>query len=287
MAARLTVCLSFDVDTVSIWLGADNATAVSRGEFGAVAVPRILDLLGRRGLQATFFVPGLTTEVYPDVTRSIVDAGHELAHHGWRHESPARLDGEGERAVLEKGIEILESLTGTAPVGWRSPAWYTSERSIPLLIEHGFLYDSSMMGHDVRPYFARVGDRWGTDIGFEFGTTTGLVEMPVHWSLDDFPYFEYLPPRGGGMRPVSDLEEVWMGDFEWAYEHEPGGVLTLTMHPQVIGRGHRLLALERMVDRMRDRDGVEFTTMEAAARAWKAAQDVQPGQPELETSRPG
>jgi len=268
---RLTVCLSFDVDTVSLWLGSEDATAVSRGEFGAVAVPRILDLLDRFDAPATFFVPGTTAEVYPDVVREIVARGHELGHHGWRHESPARLTEDEERVVLVKGLEVLASVTGVTPSGWRSPAWYTSPHSIPLLIEHGFAYDSSMMGHDVSPYYARVGDRWGKDIGWIPGTPTHLVELPVHWSLDDFPTFEYVPPRGGGLQPASALEEVWRGDLRWAHENAPGGVLTFTMHPQVIGRGHRMLMLERFVAHAAGLDGVVFSTMADAAAAWRAA----------------
>jgi peptidoglycan/xylan/chitin deacetylase (PgdA/CDA1 family) len=269
---RLTVCLSFDVDTVSLWLGTDDHTAMSRGEFGAVAVPRILDLLATHGAAATFFVPGLTAETYPAVVKSIIDAGHEIGHHGWRHENPARLDPDGERAALARGLEVLRETVGVTPRGWRSPGWYTTAHSLPLLIEHDFVYDSSLMGHDVEPYWAPIGGRWSREAGYEPGEASGLVELPIHWSLDDFPYFEYIPPRGGGLNPASVVEEIWRDDFDWAYANAPGGVMTITMHPQVIGRGHRLAMLDRLMRHMAGHDGVAFSTMLDAACRWAERQ---------------
>ena len=267
----MTVCLSFDVDTVSIWLGAEDATAFSRGEFGVVGTERLLDLLGERGLPGTFFVPGLTAQVYPDLVRRIAAEGHEIGHHGHHHESPARLDRDQEASVLEAGSAALEAVTGERPVGWRSPAWYVSKNSLELLHEAGFSYDSSLMGHDVRPYRCRLGDRWGKTEGVSFGEEIDLVELPVAWHLDDFPWFEYVPPRGGNMTPPSAVLEVWSGDFDFAYRSEPGGVLTVTMHPQVIGRGHRMLMLERFLDHVQAHDDVEFTTLATAADAYRAA----------------
>ncbi|MFN0092235.1 MAG: polysaccharide deacetylase family protein [Acidimicrobiales bacterium] len=271
MAARLSVCLSFDFDSMSVWLGSDNATAVSRGEFGAVAVPRILSLLERYDAPATFFVPGFTALAYPDLVRRIRDAGHELGHHGVHHESPSRLSEEDERAVLERGVEILREVAGVTPRGWRAPAWKPSASSLRLLVEAGFLYDSSLMSGDFLAYYARVDDRWSRAEGLTFGRPSPLVELPVYWGLDDFPYFEYLPPNGGGLKAPSEVLAVWEGDFDYAYQHCPGGVFTLTMHPQVIGRGHRLLMLERFVERARALDDVVFVRMGDYAAAWAAA----------------
>lgn len=267
----LTVCLTFDFDAMSPWLRTNNPSAISRGEFGAVAVPRILDLLAGRHIRATFFVPGHTALTYSALVKEIAAAGHEIGHHGVMHENPIDLDRDAEERVLVRGIEILSDVTGARPAGWRSPAWAMSPNSIDLLCAHGFRYDSSLMGNDFTPYRVRRGDAWPDGEAYVFGAETDLVEMPVYWGLDDFPAFEFVPERrGGGMAAPSAVYEVWRGDFDYAYERAPGGVYTLTMHPQTIGRGHRLLMLERLVDEMRARDGVRFARLGDAAEEWRA-----------------
>src|SRR5688500_12189798 len=138
---RATVCLSFDFDAISIWLGSYGARSpsmISRGEFGVVGVERILRLLERRAIPATFFVPGHTAETYPETTRAIAAAGHEIGHHGYLHENPVGLDRDRERAVLLRGLEALDRVLGARPVGYRSPAWDNSPHTIELLLEHGF-----------------------------------------------------------------------------------------------------------------------------------------------------
>jgi peptidoglycan/xylan/chitin deacetylase (PgdA/CDA1 family) len=269
---RLTVCLTFDFDAMSAWVRrTDNPSAISRGEFGAVAVPRILDLLARYDARATFFTPGHTALAYPDLMTRIVSAGHEVAHHGWVHENPEDLSPEEEERVLIKGIEVLTEVTGARPVGWRSPGWSMSPRSLDLLLKHGFDYDSSLMGHDSALYRCRRGDRWGPDTPYVFGVPTSLVEVPVYWGLDDFPLFEFVPGRGGGGAAPSAVYEVWQGDLDYTYDNSPGGVVTLTMHPQSIGRGHRMLMLDRLLAHLRDRGGVAFERVDVVAREWAAA----------------
>jgi peptidoglycan/xylan/chitin deacetylase (PgdA/CDA1 family) len=273
--SRLTVCLSFDFDAVSVWLKSRNPSERSRGEFGAVAVPRILRMLRGRGIEATFFVPGHTAIVYPHLIHAILEDGHEIAHHGWLHENPVDLDESQERKALERGIEALEQAGAPRPTGWRSPAWAMSEASIPLLLEFGFAYDSSLMGHDFEPYYVRNGDVWSTDGSFSLGDPCNLVELPVYWGLDDFPAFEFVAGRNPGLRAPSAVLEIWQGDLDYAHRECPGGVYTLTMHPQVIGRGHRLLMLEQLLDHMQSLDGVRFDRMDATAEAWRRQQQTQ------------
>lgn len=269
---RLTVCLTFDFDAMSAWVRrTNNPSAISRGEFGAVAVPRILDLLARYDARATFFTPGHTALAYPELMARIVDAGHEVAHHGWVHENPEDLTPREEERVLLKGIEVLTKVTGSRPVGWRSPGWSMTPYSLELLLKHGFDYDSSLMGHDSALYRCRRGDRWGPDEPYVFGVPTRLVEVPVYWGLDDFPLFEFVPGRGGGGAAPSAVYEVWRGDLDYAYDNAPGGVVTLTMHPQSIGRGHRMLMLDRLLAHLRDRGGVAFERVDVVAREWAAA----------------
>ena len=273
---RATVCLTFDFDAISLWLGSYDARSpsmISRGEFGVVGVERILRLLGRRAIPATFFVPGHTAETYPETTRAIAAAGHEIGHHGYLHENPVRLDRERERAVLVRGLEALDRVLGVRPVGYRSPAWDNSPQTIELLLELGFRYESSLMGNDFAPYWCRVGDEAPDDGPYLFGREVDLVELPVSWILDDFPHFEYVG-MGHLVRPglsaPSKVEEIWRGEFDFMYRDVPGGVFTLTMHPQVIGRGHRMLLLERFVDYLAGHEGVRFSTMADAAEAFRS-----------------
>ena len=274
-----TVCLTFDFDAISLWIGPMGATSpsmISRGEFGVVGVERILRLLARDGIPAipaTFFVTGHTAETYPGAVQAIVDAGHEIGHHGYLHENPVGLASkEDERRVLERGLEALDRTVGVRPAGYRSPAWDNSPHTIELLLEYGFRYESSLMGHDFVPYWCRVGDRIQDDGPYLFGREVDLVEMPVSWILDDFPHFEYV--RLGnrlspGLSAASKVEEIWRGEFDFMVRDVPGGVFTLTMHPQVIGRGHRMLMLERLIAHMQAQPTVRFTTLGEAAESFR------------------
>lgn len=271
---RLTCCITFDFDAMSSWVGSmksNNPSMVSRGQFGAVAVPRLLDLLDAHKVPATFAVPGHTAYAYPKIVERIVERGHEIAHHGWVHENPASFDEAGERRVLEKGLEALQRVAGVRPRGYRSPAWDLSPRSIDLLREYGFAYESSCMGHDFHPYYLRSGDTWSLDGPYHFGQTVDLVEMPVTWMLDDFPPSEFVLGMNTGLMAPSAIEENWRGDFDYAYRHCPGGAYILTLHPQTIGRGNRLLMLERLLAHFAAHDGVVFEPMGEYFARWKAA----------------
>ncbi len=271
--ARLSCCITFDFDGMSSWIGSmksNNPSMISRGQFGAVAVPRLLDLLDNFRIKATFAVPGHTAYAYPKLVERIRDQGHELAHHGWVHENPAAFDADGERRVLEKGLEALERVAGVKPTGYRSPAWDLSPRSIDLLREYGFLYESSCMGHDFYPYYLRSGDRWSLDTAYHFGDTVDLVEMPVTWMLDDFPPAEFILGMNTGLQAPSLIEENWRADFDYAYRSCPGGVFILTMHPQTIARGRYFLMLERLLAYFARHPGVIFETMGDYAARWRA-----------------
>ncbi len=276
--SKMTVCLTFDVDGMSGWIGtlkAKNPSMVSRGEFTVVATPRILQLLKSKGLRGTFCIPGHTACAFPDLVRQIRDEGHEIAHHGWIHENPADFERAGEKEILEKGLEALQRVAGVRPLGYRSPAWDLSVSSLDLLKEAGFLYDSSCMGSDFTPYYLRTGDSWGTDTLYQFGQTTDLVELPVNWALDDFPAFETVVGLNGGYRPAPVIGAMWQDDFDFAVAACPGGIFTLTMHPEIIGRGSRIRMLERLIDHMRDTSDVVFSSMADYAAQWKAANDVE------------
>lgn len=267
-----TVCLTFDFDAVSLWISSfrqTSATPVSRGEYGAnVGLPRVLRLLQDKGVAATFFVPAHTAQSFPEQTRRILSEGHEIACHGLCHESPVGVTPDEEAQLLDASIVGLKSVLGAEfrPVGYRSPAWDLSNASVGILVERGFLYDSSMMADDFTPYLARKGDRVDEAL-FAPGETTSLVEMPVAWELDDFPYFTFTNrPLFGGMHDVDHVYSCWKAEFDYCARNLPDGVFTLTMHPQVIGRGPRIEMLSRLIDHMHATPGVSFSTMQNAAR---------------------
>jgi len=270
----LTCCITFDFDAMSSWVGtvkSQNPSMISRGQFGAVAVPRILDLLERYGVTAGFAIPGHTAYAFPRLVESICARGHEIVHHGWVHENPADFDEAGERRILEEGLRALERVAGVRPSGYRSPAWDFSPRTVDLLIEYGFLYDSSCMGDDFYPYYLRTGDQWSLDSAYRFGTTTELVEMPVTWGLDDFPVSEFVLGFNQGLQGPSAVEEMWRGDFDYACRNSHGGVFILTLHPQTTGRGNRMSMLERLLVHFSAQDNVVFDTMHNYASRWKTA----------------
>lgn len=267
MASHL-VCLSFDFDAISIWVarGETSPTPISRGEFAVVGVERILKLLDNENIQGTFFIPGQTVLTFPSVCGDIHSAGHEIAHHGFEHISPVNMNKDQELTTLRKGNEAIANITGERARGYRSPAWDLSPNSIELLLAEGFTYDSSMMAHDFLPYHARQGDQLDEDGVYRFGKPSGLLELPISWSLDDFPHFEYF--RGGGLRPATGVLENWIGDFDYMQKNADWGVLTYTCHPFVIGRGHRMLMLENLIHQLKEK-GASFVTAEQAIETFK------------------
>jgi peptidoglycan/xylan/chitin deacetylase (PgdA/CDA1 family) len=270
------ICLTFDFDAICVWpaIGMSSATPLSRGEFGArVAMPRILKILEREGIPATFFTPGHTVDTFPDLCREVRDAGHEFGHHGYFHEGPATLDEAGERDVLQRGLDAMDRNLGLVPSGYRSPSFDLSDHSTRLLQEFGFAYDSSMMAQDFEPYRCRVGDVLHADRAFEFGEEIDLVELPCSWSLDDFPQFEFAF-SGVGVLPGSAYPDLvrdrWLADLDFMVEEVPGGVFTMTFHPQTIGRGARIRILEAMIARGKEH-GARFLTAGDAVSEWAAA----------------
>jgi len=266
---RHLVCITFDFDAMSGFIarGMVSPTPISRGEFGVVAVPRILQLLNEHRVPASFFIPGHTLETYPRESRMVADAGCEIGHHGWTHRPPATLTREQEEEELTRANEQIRSLTGSYARGYRSPSWDLSAFSVELLLKHGFMYDSSMMGHDYLPYRVRRGDVIELEKPAAFGQPTKLIEMPISWSLDDFPHFEYLRTRETvqpGLQNANQVLDNWLNEFEYMKEAVDWGVLTYTFHPFVIGRGYRMRILEKLLRSLSD-GGAEFATMAAAA----------------------
>ena len=259
--ARCAVALSFDSDheTSTLREGSTSPGRLAQGEYGArVGVPRILDLLRRHELRATFFVPGVIAKLHPDEQRRVVAEGHEIGMHGWIHEGTSELTESSERDLMRRAFDTLSKVTGRTPVGIRVPSWDFSATTLPLIRELGLLYDSSLMADD-EPY-ELVDD----------GTPTGIVELPVEWIKDDAPYLNMN--RATAIRPYtapSAVHEIFRAEFEGALAE--GGLFLLTMHPHIIGHRSRIAMLDVLIRYMKGVPGVWFATHEEVARYCKAA----------------
>jgi len=249
--------LSFDVDAETPILVegrryADNAGVMSHQAYGPlVGVPRILDLLQEYRLPATFFVPGLTAERYPDAVEQILAAGHELGHHSYAHFSPIDQDEAAERSDFERALEALARFD-VEPRGFRCPSWEPQWRTPALVAEFGLEYDSSLMDADV-PYLLETpaGD---------------IVELPVHWSLDDWEQYAYLPrpPFKGPIESPQKVLDLWISELDAMRRH--GCLFVLTCHPFLSGRPHRVEVLRKLVEHALETNDVEFVEAREAAR---------------------
>jgi peptidoglycan-N-acetylglucosamine deacetylase len=266
------VTIGFDFDAMSGFIsrGLTSPTPISRGEFGPVALPRILDLLKKYRVASTWFIPGHTLETYPEHCKRVFDAGHEIGHHGWTHLPPNDMSREQEEAGLVRANEQIKRLSGRYARGYRSPSWDLSPHSVELMLKHGFFYESSMMGNDHMPYRVRLGDVIELDKPAVFGQPTRLIEMPVSWTLDDYPHFEFLRTKATilpGLMNANAVLENWINDFRYMKASTGWGILNYTFHPFVIGRGHRMMALEKLLRTLAE-EGAQFMKMEDAARLY-------------------
>lgn len=268
---RLTVALTFDGDSISDAVRrGDPPVKLSHGEFGArIGIPRILDLLEREAIPATWFMPGHTLETFPEATEAILGHGDELACHGWFHEDFSELKVDAQRDILTRSVDVVTRLTGAPPVGFRAPYWALAPRTLELVEEAGYLYDSSLMSGDYYLQRVRHGDRHSVADGTTWGHEGLLVEVPVYWALDDWPYFEPGSGRDGLSAP-SRVLEIWLAELRYAHEHAPGGLLTVTMHPECIGRGHRMAMVEEFIAEAKALPDVVFERLDTFVNRWLA-----------------
>jgi peptidoglycan/xylan/chitin deacetylase (PgdA/CDA1 family) len=249
--------LSFDVDAETPILVegrryAENAGVMSHQAYGPlVGVPRILDLLQEYELPATFFVPGVTAERYPGAVEQILAAGHEIGHHSYAHVSPFDQDEAAERSDFERALESLARF-GIEPKGFRCPSWEPTWRTPALVAEYGLAYDSSLMDADA-PYLLE--------------TSTGdIVELPVHWALDDWEQYAYLPrpPFKSPIESPQKVLDLWSSELDAMRRY--GCLFVLTCHPFLSGRPHRVEVLRRLIEHALETKDVEFVEAREAAR---------------------
>jgi peptidoglycan/xylan/chitin deacetylase (PgdA/CDA1 family) len=255
--AKVAVALSFDFDAETNTLRDSQSSPglLSQGEYSArTAIPRILTLLDKYRIPASFFVPAVTALLHPAEIKMIVGKSrHEIGLHGWIHERNSVLEEAEERELMKKSFDTLKEMTGKPPAGIRTPSWDFSLSTLKIIRELGLLYDSSLMADD-RPYEL-----------LENGQPTGVVELPVEWLLDDYPYFGF--DRYTSVRPhitPGEVFEIWAAEFDRAYQE--GTLFVLTMHPKYIGHRSRIAMLEKLIEYMLSRRNVWFATHEGIAR---------------------
>jgi peptidoglycan/xylan/chitin deacetylase (PgdA/CDA1 family) len=245
--ARVAVLLTFDDDTQSFLLrdGNSEPTALSAPDYGAqTGTPRLLEILDRHKVPATFFVTGVDSLIHPELVPSLLKSGrNEIGIHGWIHEYPPGLDSEAEEErLLDKAIARISSLTGKKPAGYRAPSWAFSPYTMGLIRKKGFLYDSSLQSSEV-PFRILTN-----------GQDTGVVELPIDWTLTETPYL-----GAEGHMPSPDLLfELYKQEFDGAYKE--GTTFILTLHPYLSGHRAPMQHLDDLISYMQSKPGVWFTT---------------------------
>ncbi|MCP2623130.1 polysaccharide deacetylase family protein [Mycolicibacterium smegmatis] len=265
--AAAVATLTFDVDAETPVLAegrhhADNLMTMSHQAYGPeVGVPRILDLLDDLGVGATFFIPGWVAEHRPHLAASVVERGHEVAHHSYSHRSPAGMTAAEERADFERALAVFDA-QGITVAGHRAAMWGATWQTPALVAEYGLSYDSSLMGDD-RPY------RIATPAG-------DIVELPVHWSLDDWEQYAYLPePHIGSVieSPVK-VEQMWRAELDGMRHYR--SLFNVCMHPFLSGRPGRMLALRRFIEYALECGDVTFARCGDVAAAVRRDPDLAP-----------
>lgn len=287
MAKNISVAFGIDVDAVGGWLGSyggeNSPDDISRGIFaGEVGVPRLLTLMQRNEIPATWFWPGHSIETFPEQFDQVVSAGFEIGAHGYSHENPIAMSREQETEILDYCLNLIEQRAGTRPTGYVAPWWEFSTITNELLLDRGITYDHSLMHRDFEPYYVRVGDSW-TKIDYDQpagswmkplvrGEETDLVEIPANWYLDDLPPMMFIKssPNSHGFVSPRDIEQLWRDQFDWMYREMDTAAFTMTVHPDVSGRPQVLLMLERLIEHINSHDGVRWVNFNTIAEDFKA-----------------
>src|ERR1039458_8306244 len=262
--ARVAVALSFDIDnsTVPLSRGTPGSEPMTTGQYSAFdGLPRILRLLDRQNVPASFFIPAVSAELNPEMIPAIQSKGpHEIGMHGWIHENLVDLNDKArEQQLLNQAIEVMTRMMGKKPVGFRAPSWALSPWTMKQVAAAGILYDSSLMSSD---------DAY--DVLLD-GQSTGVVELTIGRILDDYAY--YGGSSDGSMPSPEMVDRVYRDEFDVAYAE--GGLYVLTMHPHITGHRSRALWLEKLISYMKTKPGVWFATHEDVARYVKTAATVE------------
>ncbi|KAL8852324.1 MAG: hypothetical protein Q9221_002820 [Calogaya cf. arnoldii] len=276
---RALCCISVDIDAVAGWLGSyqgeDSTSDISRGLFaGTVGVRRLLKLFDKYKIKTTWFIPGHSLDTFREECEMVRDAGHEIGLHGYSHENPTRMNLEQQHAILDKTYNQLKDFCGKPPRGVVAPWWESSKEGAELMMKYGVEYDHNFTHHDCLPYYLRIGDSW-TPIDYdkhpshwmkplEPGRPTGLVEIPANWYLDDLPPMMFIKkaPNSHGWVNPRDVEDLWRDHFDYFYREYDDFCFPVTIHPDVSGHPHVIFMLERLIEYISSKEGVEWVKME-------------------------
>ncbi len=256
---RIAVMLAFDLDAETMWTtrgdgNADHITNLSRGTYGPKqGVPRILDMLDRQQVKATFFIPGVIAEQYPLVTKEIAARGHEIGFHGYFHEEFTTTTYEEEDATMRRAEKVIYDLTGQTMCGHRAPGGVIHDYSLKLFLEHGYIYSSNWRNSD-GPFLHQID-----------GKTVPLVELPKDSVFDDTAYDFYTDsaPERYELKSPREMFEIWKEEFDALAEE--GRMMNFVLHPQFMGRASRVQMLSDLIDYMRT-GGAWFETNKAVAQ---------------------
>jgi peptidoglycan/xylan/chitin deacetylase (PgdA/CDA1 family) len=246
--ADVAVAITFDVDAEAGWLGESptyetRLTTLSEARYGIVrGLPRLEAILDKHGIPATFYIPGDTAERHSKALQFLRESRHEIAHHGHMHLRSDKVSVEAQRDEIDRGLQALERHLGVRARGYRSASWELTPETFELLIDRGFDYDSSCMGDD-RPYLEEHAGR-------------EILELPVHWSLDDWPHFAWNIDTGGALTAADDVLRTWLTEFDNAMAERR--LVTYTMHPEIMGRGYRAAMFDTFLSELRSRGDVWF-----------------------------
>ncbi|AMO59091.1 polysaccharide deacetylase [Mycolicibacterium phlei] len=265
--AAAVATLTFDVDAETPILAqgrhfAGHVSTMSHQSYGPdVGVPRILDMLDELDVPATFFIPGWVAEHRPGLAKTIADRGHEVAHHSYSHRSPVTMTPQEERVDFLRAMDIFAA-QGIEIRGHRAALWGASRQTPDLVAECGLLYDSSLMGDD-RPY------RIPTD-------RSPVVELPVHWSLDDWEQYAYLPDPhiGSVIESPAKVVEMWRAELNGMRRYRC--LFNLCMHPFLSGRPGRIMALRSLIEYAKECGDVHFARCRDVAEAAAADPATEP-----------
>ena len=273
--ARCAVAFTFDMDAESLLHIYQGETAPNRVALASmlrygpeVAVPRIVEIFRRYSMKQTFFVPGWCLEQYPRAVELILSGDHEIAHHSYIHENPNKLSKDEELAFLRRGIDCIVKASGKRPRGYRAPSYAFSRHTLNFLLDEGFAYDASLLGHDIPHLIAN--DRGS------------LVELPSDMTLDDWTQYVCSKDLGNTLPIASPARamEVFRAEFDAAWRH--GGMWIAVWHPFVSGRLSRLDAMVELIEYMQKKGGVWFASLEEIATHARACIENEQWKPRVD-----
>lgn len=252
--------VTFDFDAESMWSSYDPKMArqpsiLSQGGYGPRrGLGKALEVLRDFEVPASFYTPGTTVINHPRAMEAILEDGHEVGHHGYNHCSIDPDKPEEEIEEMVKGLEALKTI-GVTPKGYRAPCAGSSDMTLQLVKEHGFLYNSGFLD-DVYPYRHRMKDG-----------SKGPIELPFHWNLDDsaITFFDFATQPA--ILTNDHILQVWKDEVDALRDW--GGLANITLHPQLIGRPSRITLLRRFIEYMRGFDDAWFATGTMVAEAFE------------------